>query len=499
LELQFNRSACPYLDTAVNEVRSQELTQEIRLPEGMPDIGRVLCAWGQTVLRGKEWRSDSASFSGGLMVWVLYMPEDGGQEQCMEGWIPFQMNWDLPQGCPEGTLRIRCNPRFVDARSVSPRKLMVRAGIGAMAEAFVPGEAEVADIDGTPESVELLRSRWPVRMPKAAGEKAFALDEDLQLPGSAPVPEKLIFCRLDPRLTESRVVGNKLVFRGNGNLHVLYRSREGQLHGWDFELPFSQFTELDREYSGDAQGDLVLSPTSLEPELDEEGRIRFRGGILGQYRITDKQMLPLVSDAYSPGRELEVQSQTLEVPTILENRRENLYGEQTISGEADVVADVAFLPDFPRQRRTEAGIEVTVPGQFQALYYGADGQLQAGSARWEGRYTVPAGEEADLSVTAVPGELPRANSDRGQLALSCQVPLEMTASVRQKFPMVTGLKTGEVLPKDPDRPSLILRRAGDQGLWDIAKAAGTTVEAIRRANGLREEPAPDRMLLVPVP
>jgi len=499
LELQFKRSACPCLDTAVREVRNMELTQEIRLPDGMPDIGHILCAWGQTVLRGKEWRSDSVSFSGGMMVWVLYAPEDGTQEQCIEDWIPFQMNWDLPESSPEGVIRIHCIPRFVDARSVSARKIMVRAGTAAQVEAFVPVEASVWEPEETPENVELLRSRWPVRMPREAGEKSFLLDEDLEVPGSAPVPERIICFRMEPKVAEKKVLGNKLVFRGNGNLHVLYRSTEGQLHGWDFDLPFSQFAELNGEYGADSQADLVLSPTSLEPELDEEGRIRFRGGILGQYRITDKQMLPLVSDAYSPGRELEVQSQTLEVPTILENRRENLYGEQTISGEADVVADVAFLPDFPRQRRTEAGIEVTVPGQFQALYYGADGQLQAGSARWEGRYTVPAGEEADLSVTAVPGELPRANSDRGQLALSCQVPLEMTASVRQKFPMVTGLKTGEVLPKDPDRPSLILRRAGDQGLWDIAKAAGTTVEAIRRANGLREEPAPDRMLLVPVP
>ena len=58
---------------------------------------------------------------------------------------------------------------------------------------------------------------------------------------------------------------------------------------------------------------------------------------------------------------------------------------------------------------------------------------------------------------------------------------------------------GSPREKDPDRPSLILRRAGEQGLWDMAKAAGTTVDVIRRANGLTEEPAPGSMLLIPVP
>ena len=34
----------------------------------MPDIGHVLSAWGQTILRGKEWRADTVSFSGGAAV-----------------------------------------------------------------------------------------------------------------------------------------------------------------------------------------------------------------------------------------------------------------------------------------------------------------------------------------------------------------------------------------------------------------------------------------------
>jgi len=51
---------------------------------------------------------------------------------------------------------------------------------------------------------------------------------------------------------------------------------------------------------------------------------------------------------------------------------------------------------------------------------------------------------------------------------------------------------------DPNRPSLIVRRAGANRLWDIAKDSGSTVEAIQKVNGLQGEPAPDQMLLIPV-
>lgn len=498
MELQFKKSVCSCLEPAVREIQNVEATQEIKLPDGMPDIGRVLSAWGQVILRGKEWRSDSISFSGGMMVWVLYAPEDGSEERCIDGWIPFQMKWDLPDRTAEGDIRIHCIPRFVDARSVSARKLMVRTGAAAMAEAFVPKAAEVFLPDETSQGVELLRSTYPVRLPKEAGEKTFLLDEDLTLPGSAPQPEKLIYYCLRPKITDRKVLANKVVFRGNGNLHVLYRSEEGQLHSWDFELPFSQFADLNGEHSGDAQTDILLSPTSLELEIDDEGHLRLKCGIVGQYLITDREMLALIEDAYSPGRELNIQSQTLELPAVLENRRENIYGEQTIPADASLTADMNFLPDFPRQRRSGDGVTMELPGTFQILYYGEDGILHSATARWEGQHMLSADENSEVWAVPMAVENMQALTGNGSVLAKLELPLEMTAATRQGFPMVTGVELGEEKEADVNRPSLILRRAGNARLWDIAKASGSTVEAIRKANHMEEEPAPGQMLLIPV-
>lgn len=497
MEVKFDKSSVSCLSAAVREIQNSEQTQELKLPDGMPDIGRVLGAWGQVILRGKEWDRDSIGFSGGMMVWVLYAPEDGSAERCIDSWIPFQMKWALPEDAPEGDIRIFCLPRFVDGRSVSPRKIMVRCGIGALAEAYVPESVQVASPETVPEGVELLRRTYPVRLRKEAGEKSFLMDEELSLPESAPKPEKLVYYRLNPRIADKKVLSDKLVFRGSGNLHLLYRSDAGQLHSWDFELPFSQYAELKGEHGADAQGDVLLSPTSLELELEPDGRLRFKGALVGQYLITDKQLVELVEDAYSPGRELELEREEMELPAVLENRRENIYGEQTIPAEADVTADMSFLPDFPRQRRTENGMNLEIPGLFQVLYYGEDGALHGATARWEGQQALPADENSRITAVPVPGE-PQAVAGNGQILVKAEMPMELTATTRQEIPMVTGFQLGEARQPDPNRPTLILRRAGENGLWDMAKAAGSTMEAIRRANGLKEEPVPGQMLLIPV-
>ena len=498
MEVNFDRQTISCLDTALQQVQNSEQTLELKLQEGMPDVGRILTAWGQPILRSKEWREDQVQFSGGMMVWVLYAPEDGSEEQCVQGWIPFQMRWELPENCPEGTLRLRCLTRFVDGRSTSPRKILVRAGLAAMAEAFVPVEILTAQPGEGQKQVPLLEHTYPVRLLKEAGEKAFLMEEELYLPDSAPKIRQLISWRVTPRITEHRVLADKVVFKGNGNLHVLYRSDAGQLHDWDFELPFSQYADLRGEYGGDARVETAIMPTSLEVELRENGNLDIRGGMTAQYLISDKQSITLVEDAYSPVWDLTVRQEDITPPVVLENRRENISGEQTIAVDANLTADVQFLPDFPRQRRQENGVEIEYPGQFQVLFYDGDGRLQGTTCRWEGNMGLPSDENSRIAAVPVGAEA-QAITGSGKILVKVELPVDLTTTVKCPLPMVTGVTLGERKQPDSNRPSLILRRAGHSSLWEIAKTTGSTMEDIRRANNLTGEPTPGQMLLIPVP
>lgn len=497
MEVNFQNRDCACLTPAVREIQNSEQTQEIKLSEGMPDVGRILSAWGQPILRSKEWGTDTLNYTGGMMVWVLYAPEDGSEERCIEGWIPFQMRWNLPEDLPEGQLRLRLLPRLVEARSVSPRKILVRASMAAMAEAFVSTSIPVPELQSVQEGVERLMSTYPLRLRKEAGEKAFVLDEDLSLPDSLPTPEQIIYYAAEPRVTDRKVLSEKVVFRGGANLHTLYRGQDGKLHSWDFELPFSQYAQLGGEYGSEAQADFALCPTSMELEKDEEGRLRFKCGLTAQYCITDREQLSVIEDAYSPSRELTLRTEELELPVVLETRRETAYAQAGVPAEADSTVDARFYPDFPRLRGQEDGVQLELPGVFQTLYYGGDGLLNAANTRWEDTMSLKMDERTSLTAIPQPAE-PQASIGSGQLTMKAELPLELTSMTDQKLQVVTGLALGEERKPDPGRPCLILRRAGGDSLWSMAKAANSTVSSIREANGLQNEPAPGQLLLIPV-
>lgn len=498
MELQFPSNTCRSLTAAVREVRSAELTQEVRLTDGMPDIGRVLASWGQVVLRSKEWQADLVTVSGGIMVWILYAPEDGTQPRCMDAWIPFQLKWDMEEARREGPIRVSPLLRFVDSRSISARKMMVRSGVSAMAEALSPMEAEVYEPAQLPEDIQILRNTYPIRLPREAGERTFLLDEELMMPAGAAPVERLLCQTIMPVIHEKRVAGDKVIMRGSGSLHVIYRCPEGKIHAVDFEVPISQYAQLEDTYGTDGQADIMLGVTSLELDQNDEAQLRLKCGLVAQYLISDRFLAELTEDAYSPRRSVGLNVEELQLPAMLEQRTELVPLQHQLPGITGEVADVCFLPDFPRQNRAADTIMLDLPGQFQVLYYGEDGSLQGTTSRWEGSMQIAADGDSRMDILVQPQWKVQAVPGVSEMNLTGQYSLQLNTTANQGLSMITGLQIGELQEADASRPSLILCRPDGESLWDMAKRCGSTVSEIQRANRMDGQRTENRMLLIPV-
>lgn len=496
MKIDFHAAQIPCLQFAVCEASNTEQAQELRLGDGYPDVGKILGAWGQLTIRGKEWRGDCVQISGGVTVWVLYVPEDGSQPVTQDVWVPFQMKWALPENTPEGNILIQPLIRFVDARSVSARKMMLRVGIGAFCCAAVSQEQTVYSPEKIPDGIQLLKSVYPVRLMQEMGEKTFQLEDTVG--GGLSSGGKIVYYQLRPDITEQKVLTNKIAFRGNGNLHLLYQDEDGSLTSMDYPLSFSQFADLDRSYGTDAQLAVQLAVTNLEVEPDGEGHFSVKAGLLAQYLLDDRTLIETVEDAYSPGREMSAEQTELLLPAILDRRSENVVAEQTIAGKGTQIADISFLPDFPRQYREQGSVVMEVPGTIQLLYYGEDGNLRGSSSRWEGKKTLDS--DASVKMIATPASIPEPQASFGTdtVGLRSDLSISLTCFGGSGIQMVTGLSISEDEKTDENRPSLILSRAGKDGLWKLAKKSGSTMDAIRKVNHLETEPRAGQMLLIPV-
>lgn len=497
MQLQFQRNKIPCLRLIQGQTQTQEQTQELKLNEGMPDVGRILGTWGQLVIRGKEWRPNAAVCSCGVMVWVLYAPEDGSQAQCVESWIPLSVKWDIPDSGQDGTLLCQGTVKAADTRILSGRKLMIRVSVCMTAEAYVPSLAEYYEPSAVPEDIQLRKKTYMLCLAAEAGEKGFMIDEELTLPGSAPAIEKMVRYSLQPEITDRKVLGDKAVFRGNCIFHLLYRTADGALASWDFEIPFSQYTELEREYGNQAQVDFSPFVTALETEMAEGGRIRLKAGLSGQYLLYDTPEITVAEDAYSPFREVTLQTEAMELPAMRPQMQQVIRIEQTAPFGGTRCADSEFFAGCPRIQPRADRDTAELNGTFQVLYYDAEGQLQSGNVHYQQEEPMESGD-ASAIVWCTPKGRPQIMPGVDSTGLKAEVILHQVSADSKPVDMLAGLTVGDQAEKDPSRPSLILRRPGQQDLWTIAKENGSTEDAIRQVNNLQGDPEPDKMLLIPV-
>lgn len=498
MELQFRNDGLSCLREVTWEVKNEEQTQEVKLPDTMPDIGKVLGAWGQVLLRSKEWRGNGMSVSGGVMAWVLYLPEGEAEPRSVDTWIPFQLRWDFPQTERDGAILAEMLLKSIDARSVSARKLMVRAVVSAAGCAMEPVVAEIFAPDSIPEDVYLLKRIYPMQIPRESGEKTFNMDEELPLPAHCQNARRLLRYCMNPEITDQKIMADKVVFRGTAHIRVLCKCDDGTVKSGDLELPFSQYADLEQEYDPSATTRILPAVTNLDMEIQENGQLRIKAGLVGQYVIYEKKPVEVVEDAYSPHRPVKLHTMQLQLPSVLEQKQEDIQLEQLLEGASGELVDVFSVAEQPLRDRRGEEMDLTLPGGFQAIYYDAEGNLAGGYVHWTQAHKMDVPRDVKLTATCHMTGLPQGDSGMDGIRIRSNMRLDTTATTENGVEMVTGLELGEMVPPASDRPSLILRRVGEETLWDMAKLYGSTEDAIRKANGLTEDPVPGQILIIPV-
>ena len=494
MELPFEKTVSRFWQQKLYAPVMKEEIQEYKLPEGMPDVERVIAAWGQVVLRGKEWRPSHIGLTGGIMVWAIYAAGDGTVRR-IESWLPFSVRTEHNHEGEEGVIRAECVLSGVDARTASSRKLMLRCQLGILVQTLISREAELYHPGELPGDIEILERAYPMILTRETGEKSFLCEERLELPQGTGSIEQLLYYRLTPRVQEQKVQGSRGVFRGIGQLHLLCREAGGRLRSLELELPFAQYLDLEGDYEDGAEISNLMAVTSLEAEV-EEGGVQVRCGLVSQYIINAPTVIRCLEDAYSPLRELELVRQELRLPAWLDEQVRQVELQERLTGEG-VPVDQIFFPDLPAVSRQPGGAEVRVGGSFQALWEETDGALTTKNAR--AAKPIQLATECDtIPCTWLCGGV-RTGREGSGWSMEARMDVRLDSAAAAPIPMVSGIRAGELREPDPDRASVIVRaRHPGESLWDIAKYCGSTVSAIQRLNKLEREPEENRLLLIPV-
>ena len=506
MELELNTTHHNCYDTVLDTTVGCEETLESIVPDACPDILRIVDAEAMVCLKSKEALEGRVEVAGFARVAVLYCPEGGGCVRRMTVTIPFTCTAAAPGVTPH--CRVVARPRVLaaDARSLNPRKVLTRVSLAVDVCVYAPQTWAVCDRVECPAEggVQQLAENHHTALVSAVEEKPFTFSDDINLSGSKPQMEELLKTRVDLSCTESKIIGNKLIFKGQANLQLVYRDPSESICTAEFELPFSQIMEVSG-VEEDASCTLAVLLTGCECTMSDDGDGRSASvslAMLAQAWVREERELTLLSDAYSTKCSLSAERRPYTFHHTVEHLDRRITVREILEtvSPAKNVCDVYVSMGPVQQTREGAMVTFTAETTATVLYLDEEGAVCTAT------HQIPVSCQTELPEGCVcscrcvcPGERFATPAGAG---VEVRYPVDFTwlALTPKHTSGVCDLRMEEGSPRNTaEQPSIVLRMVGEgERLWDLAKAYGTTMDEIVRANALADETPPmGQLLLIP--
>ena len=494
MKLEFLTEQTTCLGQVLREMKMAEETAEVILPDSCPDAAQVLFSSGMAFLRGKELTEGRLTISAGVSGMALVQPQEDAAPQVVEAYIPMSIRLENPAIQPGMEAEVVICLRRLDGHLVNPRKVMLRAAVSA--EITLWERRQEQHITGCAQKdICMLHKTMPIRCLSAMGEKNYTVEDTVQ-PTPAGTIRQLAGVQAALRHTDARLTGTRAVLKGEAELQLLYQNSNGVFTTGTAILPFSQYIDLgDCGEEDELQLTSCLTGADVEPTIEGSG-VNVTLQLLTMAKVWSRRELRYLADAYSLNGALTPETEERSYQSLLDRQFFSPIGRGSITGDMQrVIYCTCLLGEGTHSREGEA-VNFSMPVTACILWEDGQGQLHGGSTEIRLEAASRASEDCRFRLCAE--DLHAAASMGGDGAeLRLTGTLEADSFGESHMTELLGADWQEA-ERSQGGPGLVIRRIRPgETLWDAAKAAGTTQEAIMEANGLSEDQQPQGMLLIP--
>lgn len=508
MELSLKQDQIKCYESVLDTVTTQEETMEMIVPDACPDILQIVDTEGFVCIRGKEAKEGAAQIDGAVKTTVLYTPEGVGGVRRLSLQIPFFTKLEHASITPRTVLHVNPCVQSAETRMINPRKVLVRVQILLHICGFTPDTMELctgveAEEAAGLQTLSTQQSFWVVA---GVSEKTFQFADSLPLSSGKPEAEEIMKFRTSIHTDDAKIIGTKMIFKGEVGLRVLYRSETGSLQTVDYTLPFSQMMEMNGvEESATCNLTVLLSDASVTLEASEDGSaFQVSMGFLAQAQVWEEKTVSLIADLYSTTHSAIPQAQNHMFHTSRERALAKHPCRETM--ETSVLPKMtldAYVAMSQVTLSQDGEVKVfSANAQVMVLYQGEDNGIYQAELRVPVEERVAMSPEVACACSASCGGEVFASPVAGGIEVRFNVDFNYISMENQRVAGISNVTLEEGSESaGEDKPSVVLRlaEAGDR-LWDLAKAYSSTVEDICAANELQEEDlsvCEGKLLLIP--
>lgn len=328
-----------YENICINEVLfkgaiEQPIELDYLLPDYCKSIFKVLKCKIIPKITGERILNGKLIVDGIAYIKVIYICEENYQICCVTQSQIFSKSVDLKEECDDGkiTAFVKCD--YVNCRAVNQHRLDIRGALSIKCHVTHMKKLKVLS-KANGMGVQINNQKITALDRKLTSYKEFSIREELELTyGKTPVSQ-ILDTNHNARLTEYKIIANKVVVKGEILMHMLYTNTVSSPECMDYTIPISQVIDMPNvteEYQCIANFEVISCDIDLQQDADGEyNRFVVEFSVRVRCEGNKNADTHLITDMYSTLYNLNSTNSHIKTEQLIGTIHENCNNKTTIS------------------------------------------------------------------------------------------------------------------------------------------------------------------------
>ena len=470
-----------------NEIAKEE-TMELVVPDVCADIGKILDIRGQLLLSSQKAKADEIVVCAAIEISIMYAADGSGKVQHLSAKMPLDMMIAVPGADENSKIVTKCSLCNLDARTLNPRKLLIRANVSAHICCLAADKLVFWDnlCEDEKAPVYILQKEIEHTPIVCINEKSFVVSDEYRLSESGNMSVKMLSAETEICVSDVKAVGNKLVIKAEANTTAVFlNENDDSLFDSRFSTQFSQIMELDT-YGEDIMNSVCIRLKDAEFTIVSGRENDFMCS--AQYHMTAQAVSreikcsAYIADAYSNEYKLTAETAPMKLvkcqpeKTLMLNMRGKLQSRAALT-------EIMYAAISEICAEAE-GNEISCRANVSGVGVSEGKELEAIELKLSAGEKVELAMNQELRLQAVCCGKTAISGMGANAEFSADVSIVYNIREYEEINAVCGLEMGEErISKGESRPSLVvICSPRDSDVWALAKKYGSTTEMIENAN-----------------
>ncbi len=466
-----------------NACASVEEMCDYVVPDTYPDIERVVYSCGEILIGGKTVNDGKITVEGVVKCTVLYV-SDGEMEELVKicNDIPYIINFEAENVNSMTDIVAKIKLIALEVKVLNPRKVLLKSEVGATVRCFNEEEIEITSNIPQVKGLHVKKSYEECAIFTEVKEKIFSLSEEISPPPSPEGYEQILCADSVAKVDDFKFVGNKLIFKGEIQMHIMARPRGTRLPiSFTTSHNFSQIIEISK-YEEKICPEIVLCMTGSEFKIEEHetGKqvITTEINLLAQVIISENVEVSYVEDAYCNRESYSIIDEKITLAKSRESETLRDTFRCTLQVERQV-SEIICVKAMSKTTVSDIGA-INANIVLSMIYMSADGKIY--SLEEEQKFFIDTEICAENYVIEFClGEIYAVAAGEG---IDLRIPYEAEI-IKSDFVEISMVKSLELEESECrcDKPSIVvIPKIDDINLWKLAKKYASTTELIEKYN-----------------